>query len=152
MGRTRIGMAATAVVAALLLGTSAMSAFAQDSSETPAADGRETRQERHEEREAAFAAALAEELDLPVAQVQAAIDKVREEMRAAHEAERKAAFKARLDAAVAAGTLTQEQADAIQAAHDAGVFPLEGGPGGGPGRGPGRHGGPRGHARAGASA
>lgn len=134
MGRNRIGMAATAAIAVLLLGSTAMSAFAQDTDEVepaPAAAGEgdhTTRfEQRREEHEAAFSAALAEELDLPVEQVRAAVAKVHDEMRAEREAERKAAFKARLDAAVADGTLTREQADAILAAAEAGVLPM--GPG-----------------------
>ena len=43
-------------------------------------------------------------------------------MRAEHEAERLAALQARLDEAVAAGELTQEQADAMLAAAESGVF------------------------------
>lgn len=147
MGRNRIGMAATTAIAVLLLGSTAMSAFAQDGGEVePAPAPAEEREhtihfeERREEQEAAFSAALADELDLPVEQVRAAVDKVREDMRAKREAERKAAFEARLDAAVADGRLTREQADAILAAADAGVLPM------GPGehREVRRHPGPRG--------
>jgi hypothetical protein len=81
-----------------------------------------TPDERRQDRQAAFAAALAEELDLDVDRVAEAIATVREAMRAERQAARQVRFEQRLADAVAAGDLTREQADAIREAHEAGVF------------------------------
>jgi hypothetical protein len=70
------------------------------------------------ERDAALAKALASKLGVDEAQVKAAID----EIRAERQAERAAALKERLDAAVQAGTLTQAEADAVQKAVEKGVI------------------------------
>jgi hypothetical protein len=51
------------------------------------------------------------------------MDKVDADMANAAKAERIAALKARLDAAVAEGKLTREQADAILKAAESGVLP-----------------------------
>lgn len=141
-------------VAGLLTAGSLLSvlnpAIAQDANDTPPIrpPSAEERQERRAAHEAEFAAALAEELGLPTEQVAEAIETVRERQRAEHKAERLAHLKERLDAAVADGTLTQEQADAIYAAAKAGTFPLHqrgrrGGPGhrnfGGAGQGADQH-------------
>ena len=91
---------------------------------------------RREERRAEFATALAEELGLDADTVAAAIETVREDLHEAHRAERLEALEQRLADAVAAGELTQEQADALLAAHEAGISPF-GGPRGHHGRGPG---------------
>ncbi|WP_433134564.1 hypothetical protein ACQPWW_25850 [Micromonospora sp. CA-240977] len=94
------------------------------------------------DRQNEFAEALAKELGVPTDKVTAALEKVREQHRPADRPQRpsaedrKAALKQRLDQAVKDGKLTQEQADAITKAIEAGVFP---GPGGH--RGPGAHGG-----------
>jgi hypothetical protein len=87
----------------------------------------------------AYADALAKELGIDKAKVLAALDKVDTAQRDQAKADRIAAMKTRLDAAVAEGKLTREQADAILKAAEAGV--LNGGPdglGGRHGKGPGR--------------
>ncbi|MFG2052308.1 hypothetical protein ACGFIW_33360 [Micromonospora sp. NPDC048935] len=104
------------------------------------------------DRQNEFAEALAKELGVPTDKVTAALEKVREQHRPADRPqrpsaedrqaalkERQAALKARLDQAVKDGKLTQEQADAITKAIEAGVFRGPGGHGG-----PGNHGGPAG--------
>jgi hypothetical protein len=70
------------------------------------------------EREPALAKALSSKLGIDEAKIKAAL----EEISATHQAERMAALKARLDAAVQAGTLTQAEADAVQKAVDQGVI------------------------------
>jgi hypothetical protein len=71
-----------------------------------------------EERDAALAKALAEKLGLEEAKVAQALT----EIRTAQQAERAAALKERLDAAVADGTLTQAEADAVTKAVERGVI------------------------------
>ena len=71
-----------------------------------------------EERDAALAKALAEKLGVDEAKVVTAL----EEIRTARQAERAAALKERLDAAVADGTLTQAEADAVTKAVEKGVI------------------------------
>ncbi|MCF0094925.1 hypothetical protein [Micromonospora sp. MH99] len=104
------------------------------------------------DRQGEFAEALAKELGVPTDKVTAALEKVREQHRPADRParpsaeDRQAALKERLDQAVKDGKLTQEQADAITKAVEAGVFPGPGGhrgPGGGD-RGPAGHGAPAG--------
>ncbi|MGC4758456.1 hypothetical protein [Micromonospora trifolii] len=96
------------------------------------------------DRQGEFAEALAKELGVPTDKVTAALEKVREQHRPADRPQRpsaedrQAALKQRLDQAVKDGKLTQEQADAITKAVEAGVFP-----------GPGDHRGPGGHHGAG---
>jgi hypothetical protein len=70
------------------------------------------------EREAALAKALSSKLGIDETMIKTAL----QEIRAAHRAERAAALKARLDAAVQDGTLTQAEADAVQKAVDQGVI------------------------------
>jgi len=72
-----------------------------------------------------LAKALAEKLGVDEAKVAAALA----EIRAARQADRAAALKDKLDAAVKAGTLTQAEADAVQKAVEKGVIDA-----GGPGR------------------
>ncbi|WP_327043446.1 hypothetical protein OG400_32260 [Micromonospora ureilytica] len=92
------------------------------------------------DRQGEFAEALAKELGVPTDKVTAALEKIREQHRPADRPQRpsaedrQAALKQRLDQAVKDGKLTQEQADAITKAVEAGIFP---GPGGH--RGPGNH-------------
>jgi hypothetical protein len=71
-----------------------------------------------EERDAALAKALAEKLGVDEAKVATAL----EEIRTARQAEHAAALKERLDAAVADGTLTQTEADAVTKAVEKGVI------------------------------
>ena len=78
--------------------------------------------ERFGDARAAFAAALADELDLPVDRVEDALTAVRERLVEERRDERRAMLEQRLDDAVADGALTQEQADAILDAAEAGVL------------------------------
>ncbi len=82
------------------------------SSTTPPAD------QTPEQRDAALAKELAEKLNLDEVKVTQALA----EIRAAKQAERAAALKERLDAAVADGTLTQAEADAVTKAVEQGVI------------------------------
>jgi hypothetical protein len=86
----------------------------------------------------AYAEALAKELGIDKAKVLAALDKVDAAQAEQAKADRIAALKTRLDAAVADGKLTREQADAILKAAEAGVLNGPDGFGGRHGRGPGR--------------
>ena len=136
-----LGLAGAAGLAALVLaGPSVAFADPSPSPSTSASAGaptREDREARRAQRQDELAQALATELGIEKERVAAALEKVHAARKAEVKAERIAALKTRLDAAVAAGTLTQEQADAILKAAEAGVLP--GGLGGrGHGRGPGR--------------
>ncbi|MGS2616030.1 hypothetical protein ACVCAH_16130 [Micromonospora sp. LZ34] len=139
-------LAALATAGALGLGVAAPTvAFAADSADpTPSASAGEDRQQQRADRQAEFAEALAEELGVPADKVTAALEKIRAEHKPADRPERpsaeerQAALKEQLAQAVEDGKLTQEQADAISAAAEAGVFPA--GPGGHGGHG--GHGGP----------
>ncbi|MGC5018264.1 hypothetical protein [Micromonospora sp. DT47] len=120
-------------------------AFAEDATPTPSASNSTEqgtdRQQQRADRQAAFAEALAKELGVSTDKVTAALEKVREQQKADRPErpsteDRQAQLKERLDQAVKDGKLTQEQADAITKAVEAGVFP---GPGG-----RGHHGGPQG--------
>ncbi|MER7419139.1 hypothetical protein ABT346_20550 [Micromonospora peucetia] len=131
-------------------------AFAADgATPTPSASASENRSEERQQqrtdRQAEFAGKLAEELGVDTDKVTAALEKLREEHKPADRpekgergdkgdrpgkgekgdsADRQAAMKERLAQAVKDGKLTQEQADAITAAAEAGVFPGPGGRGG----------------------
>lgn len=123
--------------AGLLAAAFAVPAFAQSAapegseSTSESTSEQSTRQERHAARHAAFAEALAEELDLPVDRVSEALTSVRERLREERMDARLDALQERLDDAVANGDLTQEQADAILDAAEAGVLRGRRGFGGG---------------------
>lgn len=102
----------------------------------PASPTKPDRAAREAARKDALATALAKELGIDKAKVAAALDKVQADQQAQVKADRTAQLKTHLDAAVAAGKLTREQADAILKAAEAGVLPD--GLGGRHGRGPGR--------------
>lgn len=99
------------------------------------------KEQKRSDRQAAFAEALAEKLGVDVAEVTTALEELREQRAADRpergerpdSADRQEALAQRLAQAVEDGTLTQEQADAITAATEAGIL-----------RGPGGHGGPGG--------
>ncbi|MFP5308032.1 MAG: hypothetical protein ACLGIR_00455 [Actinomycetes bacterium] len=109
---------------------------------TPPADVEERhadREARRAERRQAFVDALAEELGISSEELQAAMEAVREDLRA----DRLTELEARLEEKVAAGELTQEQADAILERAESGEWPRRRGhrghgPSGGfgPGAGP----------------
>jgi hypothetical protein len=136
--RTRMAVSAIgasgALAAVFVLPAVADSATPADTAVTTQDDGDERdwgRGARHE----AFVAALAEELDLDPEQVEAAVDAAHERLRDEFRAERLATLEERLDAAVADGRLTREQANEILEAHADGVMPLRGGAGHGWARG-----------------
>lgn len=113
-------------------------AFAEDATPTPRAAGSAEqgtdRQQQKAARQGEFAEALAKELGLPTEKVTAALEKLREQRTADRPQrpsaeDRRAALKDRLARAVEDGKLTQEQADAITRAVEAGVFPGPGGRG-----------------------
>jgi hypothetical protein len=125
-GRRLLLFGVVGVLAAAL----AVPAFAQstDETQTPSAD--ETPSVEAEAEAAgrfgpirsAFVEALAGELDLPVERVDEALTAVREQMIEEHRERHLEGLRERLDAAVAAGELTREQADAIAEAGEAGVL------------------------------
>lgn len=143
IGGIALAVIAVIAAAALVLPT----ATAQEPSPTPSDEAttpdddapapdedRSRRQERRAERRervlafrSELAADLAEQLGLPVEEVEAAFRGV---------------VAQRLDDAVAAGDLTQERADELLEAYDAGAFPRGFGPGGYRHRGHGHGGGP----------
>jgi hypothetical protein len=142
------------LVAGVVTAGAVLPALAQDAVEpittgvtaSEASTADDTARERrgpHGPRSEEFAADLAEELGLSVDEVTAAIDAVTAKHRGTARAERTERLEGRLGDAVAAGELTQEQADAILDAHDADVMPFHRGEGPGGRDG---HGGMRGRA------
>lgn len=96
--------------------TEALKAFREaNKPTTPPAEG--TKPDRTA-MEAALAKSLAEKLGIDEAKVTAAL----QEIRAEEQADRAAALKSRLDAAVAGGKLTQAEADAVTKAVQNGVI------------------------------
>ncbi len=84
--------------------------------------GRDRSQADIDARRAQEAKILAAELNLDEAKVADALKTVSANRQATQQADRAANLKERLDAAVKDGKLTQAQADAVIAAHDAGVL------------------------------
>ena len=129
MGTSKRTLAAVAVAGALGVGVT-IPALAQSGTEGPTEDATAEATETHRgplaEYRELFVESLATELGLPVEQVRDALQAVGDELREEVRADRLAALEERLAAAVEDGTLTQEQADAILEAADAGVFPLGG--------------------------
>ncbi|MET8910571.1 hypothetical protein [Micromonospora sp. NPDC004551] len=115
-------------------------ALADDKSPSPApsastsTDQGTDRQQQRADRQAEFAESLAKELGVSTDKVTAALKTLREQRHADRPErpsteDRQAALKDRLDQAVKDGKLTQEQADAVLKAAEAGVFPGPGGHG-----------------------
>lgn len=118
-------------------------ALADDKSPSPSAsasaDQGSDRQQKRADRQAEFAEALAKELGVSTDKVTEALEKLKEQRQADRperpsaeerqaklkewQADRQAQLKKRLDQAVKDGKLTQEQADAVLKAVEAGVFP-----------------------------
>lgn len=121
--------------AGVLAAAFAVPALAQSASdETSAPSDEAAPSDRFADHRADFAEALAAELDLPVDQVTEALVTVHEQLHQQRMDERQAAIQQRLDEAVANGQLTQEQADAIAEAAEAGVLGRRGFRGDGQGR------------------
>lgn len=139
--RGRVLVLGVVALAAVAL---AIPALAQDSGATTAPDEATTEtmpwSDRFEERRTVFVEALAEELGMSVDEVDNALTAVRERLAEEHRERHLTALRERLDDAVASGALTQEQADAIADAAEAGVL----GRGHRDGRGGFGHHGPRG--------
>lgn len=138
MKTTTKALAATLTAGVIAVGA-IVPAMAQDATETPSTPPTDDTTPWHRfgssERSAELAAALAEELGLDEATVAAALETVQSQLRTEHEAAFRADFEERLAAAVEAGELTQEQADTLIAAREAGVMPFGGRGRGGPGFG-----------------
>ncbi|MFG1674746.1 hypothetical protein [Micromonospora sp. NPDC049282] len=135
--RLLVGLAAAGVLGVGIAAPTV--ALADDNSPSPSASTQRGADHRAD-RQAEFADALAKELGVPADKVTAALDKLREQRQGDRPErptppsaqDRQAALKERLDQAVKDGKLTQEQADAVLKAAEAGVFPGPGAPGMGP--------------------
>ena len=131
-----IGAAGVAGVAALAFAVSP--AQAEDPTPSPSASasasatGKPDRAAARAQRQDELAAALATELGIDKAKVAAALEKVQAAQQSEAKADRIAALKTKLDAAVKEGKLTAAESAAILKAAEAGVLP-QGGPGGGRG-------------------
>ncbi|SBT65165.1 hypothetical protein GA0070622_2159 [Micromonospora sediminicola] len=133
--RLLVGLAAAGVLGVGIAAPTV--ALADDKTPTPSASTSTDRTGDREQRQAEFADALAKELGVPADKVTAALEKLREQRQADRPErpqppstqDRQAALKERLDQAVKDGKLTQEQADAVLKAAEAGVFPGPGGMG-----------------------
>lgn len=90
--------------------------------DAPQERGRDRSQADIDARHAQEAKILAAELNLDEAKVLEALKTVSANRQATQQADRAANLKERLDAAVKDGKLTQEQADAVVAAHEAGAL------------------------------
>lgn len=108
MKRTTRTWAALAAAGALTTGALAVPALAQEDSTPPTVQERQELREAHRAR---MEAAVASELGITV-----------EELQAAHEAARSSVFLDQLDDMVEAGRLTQEEADELRAAAEAGTL------------------------------
>ncbi len=137
------GVGLTGTAGALTLALVGGPAFAEDPTPTPSASSSAStsppsdREVERAQRRSELAAALATELGIDQAKVAAALEKVQAAQEAGRRAQRLAALRTRLDAAVKDGTLTAEQSAAILKAAEAGVLP-DGGPRGHGRGGPGR--------------
>ncbi|MEH1011668.1 hypothetical protein V6U90_00850 [Micromonospora sp. CPCC 206060] len=127
-----IGLAAAGVLG---VGIAAPAVALADSSASPTPSASSSTEDRRTEHRTEFAEALAKELGVPVEKVTAALEKVHEQRKADRDerwrdrvgdrpdrADRQAALAERLKQAVEDGKLTQEQADAITKAAEAGVL------------------------------
>ena len=136
--RKKLALAGVGAAGVVALGLAVPSLAYAEPDPTPATSAssvtpdRTRHDQKRAERQNRLAESLAKELGIPQDQVAAALEKVRGEFEASAKAERQARLKKRLATAVADGRLTQEQADAIVAAAEAGVLR-----GGGFGHGPG---------------
>jgi len=135
--KTALVAGSIATAAALGLGLPALASAGPDDSGSSSAPGVAQRQEWREEMHDELAQRLADELGLPASTVSDALDKVMDQMRTEHRAERLDTLRERLDQAVENGTLTRKRADAIYDAVKEGVGPWfgEGGMGMGHGHG-----------------
>lgn len=135
-------LAGLAAAGVLGVGVAAPAVAADNTSPSPSASavaekGADKEQQRSD-RQAAFAEALAEKLGVDVNKVTTALEELREQRAAERPergerpdaADRQEALAQRLAQAVEDGTLTQEQANAITAAAEAGILRGPGGPGG----------------------
>jgi hypothetical protein len=140
---TLAGVGAAGVLA-LALAVPAV-ASAQDPSGSPSATPSSSasaspsdREQHRAARQQKLVEGLAAELGIPQDKVAAALEKVQQQLENEARTERQNQLKQRLDQAVSEGKITQEQADAILKASEAGVLGGLGGPGRGHGPGPGR--------------
>lgn len=122
-------LTATMAAGGITLAAFALPALAQDSGDSSvdtetSVPTQEDREAKRAERQAAFAQALADKLDVPVEDVEAALAEIKEE----RQAERQAEITARLDEKLAAGEITQEQYDTMIEQLENGEFPGRRGP------------------------